>query len=85
MNLDGGEDELFIGYNKRLEDDQEMVEEVQEIKQLNLENKLFDVLLNSQIDQKKVKLNKKMKLKILIQFKLNSFNIKMKNKMINYQ
>ena len=43
---------MFIGYNKLLEDDQELVEEVQEIKQLNLENKLFDVLHNSQIDQK---------------------------------
>ena len=52
MNLDRGEDELFIGYNKLLEDDQEMVEEVQEIKQLNLENKFFDVLHNNLIDQK---------------------------------
>ena len=52
LNLDGGEDELFIGYNKLLEDDQEMVEEVQEIKQLNLKNKLLNVPHNSQIDQK---------------------------------
>ena len=52
LNLNGGEDELLIWYDELLEDDQEMVEEVQEINQLNLENKLFNVLHNSQIDQK---------------------------------
>ena len=52
MNLDGGENELFIRYKKLLEDDQEIVEEVQEIKQKILENKLFNIFHNWKICQK---------------------------------
>ena len=47
LNFNGGEDELFIEYNKLLEDDQKIVEDVKVIKQLNLENKLLNVLYNS--------------------------------------
>ena len=59
-------------HNKQLEDGQEMVEEVQKIKQLNLENKLFNVLHSSQIDQKESELEQEDEVKdiqpITIQF-----------------
>ena len=80
LNLDGGT--MNYGYNKLLEGDQEMVEEVQETKQINLENKIFNVLHNSQIGQKESQIEQEDE-GIFNPLQLNSINVKMKYKKMN--
>ena len=77
LNIDGGKDKLFIGYNILLEDGQEMEKWFKRLN--NMESKLFNALHNSQTGQKESEINQEDE-EIFNLLQLNLFNINMNNK-----